>query len=65
LFFFSSTFILSLRAERSIYFTFIKMHYHITISALAAFFTTVHSHAAILAAVGDSGTSQGFLGIVL
>ncbi|KAJ6281488.1 hypothetical protein J3E71DRAFT_380578 [Bipolaris maydis] len=29
--------------------------------ALVAFFTTVHSHAVILAAVGDSGESQGFL----
>ncbi|KAF2024138.1 hypothetical protein EK21DRAFT_79360 [Setomelanomma holmii] len=29
--------------------------------ALAALVTTVHSHAAILAAVGDSGSSQGFL----
>ena len=32
--------------------------------ALAALFTTVHSHAAILAAVGDAGQSQGFLGMV-
>lgn len=29
--------------------------------ALAALLTTVHSHAVILAAVGDSGESQGFL----
>ncbi|EUC30866.1 hypothetical protein COCCADRAFT_38945 [Bipolaris zeicola 26-R-13] len=29
--------------------------------ALAALFTTVHSHAVILAAVGDKGESQGFL----
>ncbi|CAA9962852.1 DUF3129 multi-domain protein [Pyrenophora teres f. maculata] len=37
------------------------MRYSATSFALAAFFTTVHSHAAILAAVGDKGTSQGFL----
>lgn len=32
-----------------------------SIVALAALFTTVHSHAAILAATGDKGSSQGFL----
>jgi hypothetical protein len=37
------------------------MLYQSSIVALAAFITTVHSHAAILAAVGDSGASQGFL----
>jgi hypothetical protein len=37
------------------------MLYQSSIVALAAFITTVHSHAAILAAVGDSGSSQGFL----
>ncbi|KAF1936609.1 hypothetical protein EJ02DRAFT_470317 [Clathrospora elynae] len=37
------------------------MHFQATTVALAALFTTVHSHAAILAAVGDKGTSQGFL----
>jgi len=38
------------------------MLYQSSALALAALFTTVHSHAAILAAVGDSGASQGFLG---
>jgi hypothetical protein len=38
------------------------MHYQFSTLALAAFITTVHSHAAILKAVGDSGASQGFLG---
>ncbi|KAF1847859.1 uncharacterized protein K460DRAFT_64757 [Cucurbitaria berberidis CBS 394.84] len=37
------------------------MYYQTSFLALAAVITTVHSHAAILAAVGDSGTSQGFL----
>ncbi|KAH7396426.1 hypothetical protein BKA66DRAFT_264085 [Pyrenochaeta sp. MPI-SDFR-AT-0127] len=37
------------------------MYYSATSFALAAFITTVHSHAAILAAVGDSGESRGFL----
>ncbi|OAL00120.1 hypothetical protein IQ06DRAFT_222971 [Phaeosphaeriaceae sp. SRC1lsM3a] len=37
------------------------MHYQSSILALAALVTTVHSHAAILAAVGDKGQSQGFL----
>ncbi|KAF1833994.1 hypothetical protein BDW02DRAFT_355616 [Decorospora gaudefroyi] len=37
------------------------MSYRTTILALAALFTTVHSHAAILGAIGDSGESQGFL----
>jgi hypothetical protein len=32
-----------------------------SVLALAALFTTVHSHAAILAATGDKGSSQGFL----
>ncbi|KAI8933318.1 hypothetical protein NX059_009943 [Plenodomus lindquistii] len=32
-----------------------------TIALAATLFTTVHSHAAILAAEGDKGTSQGFL----
>ncbi|KAF2826586.1 hypothetical protein CC86DRAFT_455322 [Ophiobolus disseminans] len=35
--------------------------YYSSALALAALFTTVHSHAAILAAVGDKGASQGFL----
>jgi hypothetical protein len=38
------------------------MHYQFSTLALAALFTTVHSHAAILKAVGDAGASQGFLG---
>jgi hypothetical protein len=37
------------------------MHYQSSILALAALVSTVHSHAAILAAVGDKGASQGFL----
>ncbi|KAI4698920.1 hypothetical protein J4E81_005532 [Alternaria sp. BMP 2799] len=37
------------------------MYFAASSVALAALFTTVHSHAAILAAVGDSGESQGFL----
>ncbi|KAH7413955.1 hypothetical protein DE146DRAFT_13529 [Phaeosphaeria sp. MPI-PUGE-AT-0046c] len=37
------------------------MYYQSSVLALAALFTTVHSHAAILAAVGDKGSSQGFL----
>ncbi|KAH8732033.1 hypothetical protein GQ44DRAFT_272243 [Phaeosphaeriaceae sp. PMI808] len=37
------------------------MYSQFVVLALAAFVTTVHSHAAILAAVGDSGSSQGFL----
>lgn len=44
-------------------FQFIVMYFHATSLALAAFFTTVHSHAAILAAVGDKGESRGFLGM--
>jgi len=40
------------------------MYYYASFFALAAFFTTVHSHAAILAAVGDSGESRGFLGML-
>ncbi|CAG5159946.1 uncharacterized protein ALTATR162_LOCUS5705 [Alternaria atra] len=37
------------------------MYFTATSFALAALVSTVHSHAAILAAVGDSGESQGFL----
>ncbi|KAH7067856.1 hypothetical protein FB567DRAFT_483384 [Paraphoma chrysanthemicola] len=37
------------------------MHFQSSVLAIVAFATTVHSHAAILAAVGDSGASQGFL----
>lgn len=37
------------------------MHYHASALALAAFISTVHSHAAIIAATGDTGSSQGFL----
>ncbi|USP72829.1 uncharacterized protein yc1106_00103 [Curvularia clavata] len=37
------------------------MYRSVTAVALAALLTTVHSHAAILQAVGDSGNSQGFL----
>lgn len=39
-----------------------KMQYTSSLLALAATITTVHSHAAILAAVGEKGQSQGFLG---
>ncbi|EOA84324.1 hypothetical protein ACJQWK_00676 [Exserohilum turcicum] len=35
--------------------------YYSTPLALAALFTTAHSHAVLLQAVGDSGSSQGFL----
>ncbi|KAL5113591.1 hypothetical protein ACEQ8H_008539 [Pleosporales sp. CAS-2024a] len=38
-----------------------KMHYQSSVLALAALFTTVHSHAQILKAVADKGASQGFL----
>ena len=37
------------------------MYFTATSFALATLVSTVHSHAAILAAVGDSGESQGFL----
>jgi hypothetical protein len=37
------------------------MLYQSSLVALAALVSTVHSHAAILAAVGDKGSSQGFL----
>ncbi|KAF2245834.1 hypothetical protein BU26DRAFT_57282 [Trematosphaeria pertusa] len=37
------------------------MYYQPSIIALAALITSVHSHGVILAAVGDSGASQGFL----
>ncbi|KAL1799227.1 hypothetical protein ACET3X_003264 [Alternaria dauci] len=37
------------------------MYFTATSIALATLVSTVHSHAAILAAVGDSGESQGFL----
>lgn len=44
---------------------YIKMYYQSSVLALAALITTVHSHAAILAAVGDKGQSQGFLGMFM
>jgi hypothetical protein len=37
------------------------MHSPYSLLALAALITTAHSHAAIIAAVGDTGSSQGFL----
>ena len=40
------------------------MYYSASTIALVAFAANVHAHGVILAAVGDSGQSQGFLGTV-
>ena len=42
--------------------TSITMYYSASTIALVAFAANVHAHGVILAAVGDSGQSQGFLG---